>query len=50
MIQRRVLIIRGTVQPLPTWEEMYSWGLTAAERAMLGREGVYVRTEVLGSG
>ena len=35
---------------MPTWEEIYSWGLTAAERAMLGREGVYVRTDVLGSG
>ena len=40
---RGIVTVRGTVEPLPYAEAMYSWGLTRRDAGLLAERGVYVR-------
>ena len=38
-----VVTLRGTIEPVPYAESMYSWGLTTADARRLAAKGVYLR-------
>ena len=37
--------LEGVVEPVPSDEAMFSWGLTASDRRRLARRGVYLRVD-----
>jgi hypothetical protein len=41
----KTAVIAGSIQKLPRFEDMYSWGLTRLDRAELGSMGVYLRAD-----
>lgn len=43
----KMATISGTIQPMPIAEQIYSWGLTTADREELASRGVYLRADTV---
>lgn len=43
----KMATITGSIQPLPIFEQRYSWGLTNDDRSELAARGVYLRADAI---